>query len=133
MSLKAPVQSPLETARSAWGEALPDWVEVLAIECARTSQNAVAKRLDRSGAVVSQVLRGSYGADMGRIEERVRGVLMRGQVTCPGLGEIPLQACQDWRGRASHFAIGNPTRVRMFHACNRCPRHKAPSTPEDTE
>lgn len=133
MSVKAPVQTALETARAAWGEALPDWVEVLAIECARTSQNAVAKRLDRSGAVVSQVLRNSYGADMGRIEERVRGVLMHGQVTCPGLGEIPLQACQDWRARASTFAIGNPTRVRMFHACNRCPRHKAPSTPEESE
>lgn len=132
MSILKAVQTPLETARDAWGADMPDWIGVLAAECTRTSQAKVAARLDRSGAVVSQVLRRTYAADYLRIEERVRGVLMAGQVTCPGLGEIPLQACQDWRGKAAHFAIGNPTRVRMFHACNRCPRHK-PSTLEDSE
>ena len=131
MTVLKPIQSALETAREAWGEDMPDWIAVLAAEAVRTSQAAVAKRLDRSGAVVSQVLRRTYAADYQRIEERVRGVLMAGQVTCPGLGEIPLQACQDWRAKASTFALGNPTRVRMFHACNRCPRHKPTSTPED--
>lgn len=131
MTLHKLVQSPLETAREAWGADMPDWIASLAAEATRTSQAAVAKRLDRSGAIVSQVLRRAYAADYGRIEERVRGVLMAGQVTCPGLGEIPMQACQDWRAKAAHFAIGNPTRVRMFHACNRCPRHKTPSTPEE--
>lgn len=132
MSVKPALQGPVEAAHAAWGEELPDWIAVLAAECARTSQAAVAGRLDRSGAVVSQVLRRIYAADMGRIEERVRGVLMAGQVSCPGLGEIPLQQCQDWRGKAGQFAIGNPLRVRMFHACNRCPRHKPTAPTEET-
>lgn len=132
-SQKTIFQGPIETVRTAWGEDAPDWVLVLAAECGRTSQAAVAKRLDRSGAVVSQVLRNIYGAGLDRIEERVRGVLMAGQVTCPGLGEIPLQACQDWREKARTFAIGNPTRVRMFHACARCPRNKATASSEDRE
>ncbi len=132
-SLKPTVQSPLETVRASWGDAAPDWILILAAECGRTSQAAVAKRLDRSGAVVSQVLRNIYGAGLERIEERVRGVLMAGQVTCPGLGEIPLQDCQDWREKARTFAIGNPTRVRMFHACARCPRNKATAPTEDQE
>lgn len=130
---KTPLQSPLETVRLAWGENAPDWIVVLAGECGRTSQAAVAKRLDRSGAVVSQVLRNTYAAGLDRIEERVRGVLMAGQVTCPGLGEIPLQACQDWREKSRTFAIGNPTRVRMFHACARCPRNNTNAQPEETE
>lgn len=131
-ALKPSVQTPLETVRAAWGETPPDWVLVLAGECGRTSQAAVAKRLDRSGAVVSQVLRNTYAAGLDRIEERVRGVLMAGQVTCPGLGEIPLQACQDWREKSRTFAIGNPTRVRMFHACARCPRNNATAPTEET-
>ena len=132
-SLKSAVQTQLETVRAAWGEEAPDWVLILADECGRTSQAAVAKRLDRSGAVVSQVLRNIYGAGLERIEERVRGVLMEGQVSCPGLGEIPLHTCQDWREKARTFAIGNPTRVRMFHACARCPRNKATAPTEDQE
>jgi hypothetical protein len=31
--------APLDVARAAWGEALPDWVEALALECGRSSQN----------------------------------------------------------------------------------------------
>jgi len=115
--------TPLDVAREAWGEPLPDWVETLAITCGRTSQAKVAKELDRSGAVISQVLRKVYPADMDRIEERVRGVFMNGLVACPSLGELPVQACQDWRDKATKLEVGNPIRTRMFRACNRCPRY----------
>ncbi len=113
----------LNTARLAWGEDLPDWVEALAIECGRTSQSAVAKALQRSAAFVNQVLARKYTADTARIEERVRGTFLNAVLICPALGELPLQDCQDWRGKAGHFALGNPMRTRMFRACNRCPRH----------
>lgn len=115
--------TPLDVARAAWGEPLPDWVETLAIECGKTSQARVADQLDRSGAVISQVLRKIYPAELGRIEERVRGVFMDGRVACPGLGEIAAQLCQDWRGKAGKLEVGNPLRVRMFRACNGCPRY----------
>ena len=117
----------LELAREAWSEPLPDWIETLALACMAkgSSQSKVADQLGRSGATISQVLRKIYGADMARIEERVRGVFMDSRVACPGLGEIALQHCQDWRAKASDFQVGNPTRIRMFRACNRCPRYLA--------
>jgi hypothetical protein len=116
------MSGPLETAREHWGADLPDWVEVLALECGRSSANKVAELLDRSPAVISQVLRKKYTADTSRFEERVRGVFLDAKVACPATGEMPLQECQDWREKASDFVLGNPTRVRMYRACNLCPR-----------
>ena len=51
----------------------------------------------------------------------MRGVLMDGQMECPGMGLIRTHECQDWREKAKAFAPGNPTRTRMFRACRRCP------------
>lgn len=118
------IHTPLDTARAAWGAGLPDWVEVLAIECGRRSQIAVAKDLGRSGAVISQVLRKTYPADYRHIEERVRGVFLDAVISCPALGDTPLQECQDWRKKARDFAMGNPLRVRMYRACALCPRNQ---------
>lgn len=116
--------TPLEIAREAWGEPLPDWVETLAIACGRSSQKRVAEALGRSGAVISQVLRKSYPASMAGIEERVRGVYLNGTVACPALGELPVNECQDWREKTRIFAVGNPLRARMNRACPTCPRNK---------
>lgn len=115
----------VDTARAAWGGALPDWVEVLARACAERSQAAVARDLGRSGAVVSAVLNNRYGAETTRIEERVRGLFMAGQVACPALGELSTIACQDWREKARVFEFGNPLRRQMFRACHCCPRFTA--------
>ena len=118
------MSTPLETARAAWGDALPDWVEIMAVECGKTSQRIVSEKLGRSTAVISQVLSRKYPADMKRIEERVRGVFLEAVVECPALGDVPLQQCQDWREKAKDFAPGNPLRRQMFRACNKCHRHK---------
>ncbi len=129
MTSPMPKQTPLDIARAAWGEPMPDWVETLAVACSAkgSSQAKVADQLERSGAMVSQVLRKIYPGDMSRIEERVRGVFMDGRVACPGLGEIATQACQDWREKAARVVIGNPLRQRMYRACNSCPRFSAES------
>lgn len=116
---------PLDTARSAWGTDLPDWVEALALACCRTSQAAVARELGRTGAVISQVLRNVYPARLDRIEERVRGVLMAATVDCPVQGPIGTDLCQDWRAKALKFGYSSPTRRRMYHACRSCPRFTA--------
>jgi hypothetical protein len=113
---------PLEIARAAWGVPLPDWIEALAIECGRTSQSKVAKALDRSGALISQVLHKKYPGNLSAIEERFRGVFLNSCVSCPALGEMPSHQCQDWRVKAREFAPGNPLRTRMFRACGKCPR-----------
>ena len=120
------LDTPLQMAEHHWGKTMPDWVRVLAIECGRpgSSQAAVAKKLDRTGAVVSQVLRNKYPADLKRIEERVRGVFMAGTVECPAEGPIPTQTCQDWRDKSRTFAAGSPQRTRMFRACRACPRNQ---------
>ncbi len=111
----------IAATEAAWGTPLPDWVRALALACQRTSQSAVARQIDRSPAVISQVLRAKYAADTARIEERVRGVFLNGRVLCPALGELPTHQCQDWREKAREFAAGNPLRTRMFRACRSCP------------
>lgn len=116
--------TPIETARAAWGSDMPDWVAALAMACTRTSQAAVARKLDRSGAVISQVIRNEYAASTTRIEERVRGVLMDGIVECPALGPLPTDKCQDWRQKAGDWAWGSPLRTRMYRACRACPRYR---------
>lgn len=111
-------------AEAAWGVPLPDWIKALVIQCDRTSQSDVARKLNRSSAMVSQVLRKKYTADPAHIEERVRGLFLNGIVLCPALGELSTDVCQDWRGKARVWATGNPTRRRMFRACPRCPIYK---------
>ncbi|NEX47631.1 hypothetical protein [Pseudotabrizicola algicola] len=117
------MSGPLDTARAAWGDGLPDWVEGLAIECGKASQAKVAKALGRSASLVSAVLANKYGGDLVAVEERYRGVYGRAVVACPALGNMPTNECQDWRAKAKRFQTGNPLRSRMFRACQRCPRY----------
>ncbi|QFQ88241.1 hypothetical protein F8A10_12040 [Paracoccus kondratievae] len=121
------MSGPVEIARAAWGEDIPEWVERLAEECAATSQNKVARRLNRSAALVSNVLRRKYLGDMAAVEEVVRGVFMFATVQCPAQGEISTAACRDWMRKAGRFVNVNAQRVRMFRACNSCPRYKGAS------
>ena len=118
------MSGPLDKARAAWGDDLPDWVETLAIECGKTSQNKVARRLDRSPTTISLILGNAYPGEAAAMADRVRGVFMQAMVACPALGDLPTQTCQDWRSKARVFIVGNQERVRMHRACHRCPRFK---------
>lgn len=108
----------------AWSGDPPDWVVALAIECDRTSQGRTAKRLNYSAGVVNNVLSNSYAASTAKIEETVRGVLMREVYSCPVLGEIPKQDCRQWRDKARNFNNANTQAVTMFRACSKCARFK---------
>lgn len=102
-------------ARAAWGEALPDWVIVLAEEVNRSSGAAVAKRLGYSGSLVSGVLSATYAGDFGNVEAKVRGALMGAQVRCPVLGEIGRDQCLDEQKMRS---VGSSSlRARIYRAC----------------
>lgn len=118
------MSAPVETARQHWGTELPDWVEVLAGACQRTSQTRVAALIDRSPAVVSQVLRRKYPGDMAALEDLVRGALMAGTVACPALGNLPSNECRGWMAKARSFGNTNALRVRMYRACRACPRFR---------
>lgn len=114
--------TPLDIARAAWGEAIPAWIVMLAEECGRSSQNKVALRLNRSAALVSNVLRKKYAGDMAAVEDVVRGCFMRAVVQCPALGEISTAACRDWMAASRSYSNENSERVRMYRACRGCPR-----------
>lgn len=116
--------SPMDIARNAWGDDIPDWVATLAKECGLSSQNKVAKQLNRSAALVSTVLRNKYLGDMVAVEEVVRGVFMDSTVICPALGELSTAQCRDWMVKSRAFSNENSERVRMYRACRSCPRFK---------
>lgn len=129
--------SARDKALDAWGAEMPDWVAALADACDRSSQNKVARALDRSPALVSTVLGRTYKGDMQAVEDIVRGVFMKGTVMCPAYGELPLHDCRKWRGRARTLQNVNSHWVRMYRACNSCPIHTktedAPHVPETTD
>lgn len=117
------MSNPVDIARTAWGETMPDWVAALARACASQSQASVAATLGRSPALVSQVLRRKYPGDLAAVEEAVRGAYLGAQVDCPALGPVATHDCQDWQRKARRFVNVNALRVRMYRACHQCPRN----------
>ena len=109
----------LERAARAWGSAAPEWITVLAETCDRSSQTAVARRLGYTNAVVSAALANGYSGRLDRLEQKVRGELMRETVICPVLGEISKRKCLDAQGRP--YAATNVLRLELRRACPLCP------------
>ena len=107
----------LANATEAWGEAMPEWVRLLAQACDRTSQGSMAKRLGVSGSTISAVLRKNYTGSYEPIEIASRGVLMAETLICPVLGEIATNECLDNQKRSRHFSSGSSIRVRLYQAC----------------
>ena len=95
----------------------PDWLQALVLECERTNQSSVARRLNVSPAAVSQLLKGTYSADTTRMEARVRGELMRETVPCPVLGELSKRQCLEEQSKPYY---PNPLRSSLFKACKSC-------------
>lgn len=116
------LKSALKTAIEHWGEPLPDWIEALARACVESSQNKVARRLGRSSALVSQVLRRKYTGDMEAVEELVRGAFLNATVLCPVKGQLPTDECSKWRDKAKNWSGANHEVVMMYRACKGCPR-----------
>ena len=116
----------LQKAHSSWPE-IPDWVEVLANECDRSSQSEVAKQIGYSGSAISQAISNKYGnTNGGRIdlmEKAVRGAFMGGVVKCPVLGTLEINRCLTHQ--RAKFSATNPTRVRLKKACQTCPNRKS--------
>ena len=111
-----------QIAKDHWGREVPDWVLQLASEVELSSQAKVAGKLKISSSSISQVLRKKYGASLANIEAAVRGNYMDEDVKCPALGLIGAHKCRDWRRKAGDYQATNAHRVRMFRACNNCPK-----------
>jgi hypothetical protein len=118
----------LGRAIAAWttgGQDVPDWVGALAIACDESSQNAIAKRLDYSPAVVSNVLRRTYSGDLRAVEQAVRGRLMNQKVTCPVVGELDAATCNGHQ--RAPWSPHNPQRIQFYRACRAgCPNSRLP-------
>lgn len=118
---------PIDIARASWGVPAPDWIEVLAGKCAEMTQRQVAARIGYSGGMVSQLLRNRYRGNLDAIEEAVRGAWMGATVTCPVMGTLASDACQEWRRKSKVTVPSNRFRIRMQRACARCPRNQKES------
>ncbi|MEQ1696685.1 MAG: hypothetical protein ABL901_12660 [Hyphomicrobiaceae bacterium] len=86
--IEAKVRTVLGVSRQqeavvGWGNAMPDWVVALAAACDQAPQTEVARRIEYSPAVVSQVLRNTYKGNLKRVEFQVRGLLMEQTLKCP--------------------------------------------------
>jgi len=99
-----------------------DWLHVLARECKRTSQAAVAGVLGISPATINQVLQQKYKGQTERIQRLVEGRFMGARVECPVIGDIPRDRCMEHQARRL-FAATNPLRVQLHKTCPTC-RHK---------
>jgi len=111
-------------ATAAWGDPLPDWIARLAVECNEGTQRRAAERIGYSSGLVSQVLRKTYTGNLEAVESAVRGAWLGSTVQCPVMGTIPTDTCLSWRRKAKIFAATNSHRVRMYRACNACPRNE---------
>lgn len=115
-------RAALSNATAAWGSNLPEWIVTLAEACDRSSQNAVAKRLNYSGSVVSSVLNNAYKGGLDAVEQAVRGALMAETHDCPVLGEISKSKCLDHQKKAQKFQPTSSMRVQLYRACRgACP------------
>lgn len=114
----------VQKVAGAWGRAAPEWVVILAEACdARgSSQAEVGRKLGVSGAMINQALANAYTGRLDRLEQRVRGELMKQCVACPVLGEITSRRCMDEQKRA--YVPTNAVRRELHKACPRCPNYR---------
>lgn len=115
-------RSNVEKTCVAWGDELPDWVLAMARAADQTSQSKLARQLGISGAQVSQIIARKYAGNTDYAEAQVRGNLMKTTISCPALGEIGTDLCQDWQNKSEAFSGHNSQRVRMMRACRKCDR-----------
>ncbi len=113
----------LETARAAWGNGMPAWVEALAIEASKTNGAAAARKIGYSAAVVSSIIANKYKGRLDNVEARVSGALMGATVECSVLGEIARDRCIDEQQRG--FSTSSSVRARIYRACRAgCPHSR---------
>ncbi len=115
--------SSLEKATFAWGEDMPQAVRDLAIECDASSQNAVAKRIGRSGAAISQVLSNSYQGDLKAVLTDVESLLAGEQWDCCLPYKSTISALDCRKISKCKLNATSPLSIRNYRACKQCPNN----------
>lgn len=116
------METYLEKACIAWGDNLPDWVDVLAQFCDSHNQRMAAEEIRYSPAVVTQVLKNTYKGNLSSIEHAVKGAFLAETVECPVLGDLPGNDCLE--NQRKPFSSANPLRVQLFRACRACEHNR---------
>ncbi len=80
-------------ARTAWGDAIPDWVETLAAKLDQLGMPEVVRATGYKQSALSAVVSRTYKARTTTIEQAVRGAYLGLIVTCPTQGQIGREAC----------------------------------------
>lgn len=109
----------LDRARAAWGDPLPDWVDLLARSCDASSQRRVADRLGKSNGYVNRLVSATYAGDLTEAEKLVRANLDTARIACPAFSaSITQRQCLDYRRgtRARHPGL----RRHIEGICREC-------------
>jgi hypothetical protein len=121
MACRSKSVSNADRARDAWGTSLPRYIAMLASECDKSTQNAVAVKLQRSSGYISRLLSRTYTGSWTEAESLVLGAFSEDTVTCPMFGAIALKTCLRARRRK-----GNPINIvhrQYAQACPTCPNN----------
>jgi hypothetical protein len=101
-----------------------DWMRALRERADEDGQRKVARRINYSPSVVSQVLHGTYKGDLSSVRRAVEGALMAGQVECPALGQaIGTHDCLKFQRLP--LAATTPARVKLHRTCPTCPHNRS--------
>ena len=97
-------------------------MDVLRQAVAESSQAQVSRRIGRSPAAISQVLKGSYAGDTATVLELVAAEYGGAAVECPIMGSVALTLCIESRNIVD-FRPTNHQRVRLWKMCRDCERN----------
>lgn len=104
-----------------------DWMAELNHQIKLKTQRKVAAELQVSATMVNQVVNGTYPGSLDTIRIKVEGKYLNSCVSCPVLGDIPVNECLENQQRP--FSASNPQRVKVFRACRAgCPNSKLENT-----
>ena len=106
-------------AEEAWGDALPNWVKLLAAAADQLGQKAAGTAIGRSGGFVSRVIRNDYPGNLDISAQLIEARFGSASVPCPEYGDIPHDSCR--RNRRRKGPATNFLQRRFAESCPRCP------------
>ena len=110
----------IEKAVAAWGDPLPDYVELLANAADLLGQRGAGDKIGRSNAVVSKIINRVYtGGSYEECAVIINAAFGGNKVDCPLYGEIAQASCVRNRRRKGHPI--NALQRQFAGACPTCP------------
>jgi len=96
----------------------PELMTLFRAQCEEIGQSAVAKRIGKSPATVSQLYNGIYPSPPEPLLRRFEEEFCTTTIVCPEMGEITLKRCS--AERSTPLSASSARRIRMHNACKEC-------------